>query len=81
MSMPSTKRPMINTGEACIPESETMSLNAVVRVARTSSSLDAFLHSSSASAFDVAIRGHRRRLIMPFISVVTWNSRDLLNIS
>ncbi|VDL57967.1 unnamed protein product [Hymenolepis diminuta] len=52
---------------------ETMSLNAVVRAVRATSSLDAFLHSNKAFTFDVAdscaIRGQRRRLIRHFISV------------
>ncbi|VDL63055.1 unnamed protein product [Hymenolepis diminuta] len=61
-----------------------MSLNAVVRAFCASSSLDAFLHTKSAFTFDVAdscaIRGLPRRLIMPFISAITWKSRDVLNI-
>ncbi|VUZ56236.1 unnamed protein product [Hymenolepis diminuta] len=52
-----------------------MSLNAVVRAVRSSSSVDAFLHINSAFTFDGAdscdIQGHPRRFIMPFTSVVT----------
>ncbi|VUZ38801.1 unnamed protein product [Hymenolepis diminuta] len=44
MSMLSTKRSVIRPSESCIPESDTISLNAVVRVARASSSVDALLH-------------------------------------
>ncbi|VUZ41110.1 unnamed protein product, partial [Hymenolepis diminuta] len=62
-----------------------ISLNALVRAVCTTSSLDALLHSKSDSTFSASdfcvIRGQPRRLIMPFISVVTWKNRDVLNIS